>query len=142
MELSDAAAVGKVQPGLSFHGLRYTQGTKLAEAGCDAPTIAAVLGQATTKIAEHYPRTPVNILWTRGSVRSRNVIGTKTGKPSGEPTTKYFKLKVGRYFFHETRHLVLDLGVRLQADIEIENDLVKSGVLDLLQGIGDLRRRA
>jgi integrase len=48
---------GKVQPGLSFHGLRHTLGTTLAEAGCDAATIAAVLGQATTKMAEHYSKT-------------------------------------------------------------------------------------
>jgi integrase len=47
---------GKVQPGLSFHGLRHTLGTTLAEAGCDAATIAAVLGQATTKMAEHYSK--------------------------------------------------------------------------------------
>lgn len=43
--------------GLSFHGLRHTLGTALAEAGCDPPTIAAVLGQSTTKMAEHYSRT-------------------------------------------------------------------------------------
>ncbi len=50
-------AEGKVQPGLSFHGLRHTLGTLLAEAGCDAPTIAAVLGQESTKMAEHYSKT-------------------------------------------------------------------------------------
>ena len=50
-------AEGKVEPGLSFHGLRHTLGTTLAEAGCDAATIAAVLGQATTKMAEHYSKT-------------------------------------------------------------------------------------
>jgi integrase len=50
-------AEGKVQPGLSFHGLRHTLGATLAEAGCDAATIAAVLGQATTKMAEHYSKT-------------------------------------------------------------------------------------
>jgi integrase len=48
---------GKVGPGLSFHGLRHTLGTALAEAGCDPPTIAAVLGQATTSMAEHYSKT-------------------------------------------------------------------------------------
>jgi integrase len=50
-------AKGKVEPGLSFHGLRHTLGTLLAEAGCDPPTIAAVLGQESTKMAEHYSRT-------------------------------------------------------------------------------------
>ncbi len=48
---------GRIGAGLSFHGLRHTLGTALAEAGCDAQTIAAVLGQATTKMAEHYSRT-------------------------------------------------------------------------------------
>lgn len=48
---------GKVGSGLSFHGLRHTLGTALAEAGCDPPTIAAALGQATTQMAEHYSRT-------------------------------------------------------------------------------------
>lgn len=47
---------GAVEPGLSFHGLRHTVGKRLAEAGCDAQTIAAVLGQVTTAMAEHYSR--------------------------------------------------------------------------------------
>lgn len=47
---------GRVGSGLSFHGLRHTLGTALAEAGCDPPTIAAVLGQASTGMAEHYSR--------------------------------------------------------------------------------------
>jgi integrase len=55
--IRNLVAEGKVQPGLSFHGLRHTLGTTLAEAGCDAATIAAVLGQATTKMAEHYSKT-------------------------------------------------------------------------------------
>jgi integrase len=47
----------KVQPGLSFHGLRHTLGTLLAEDGNDPRTIAAVLGQQTTAMADHYSRT-------------------------------------------------------------------------------------
>jgi len=47
---------GKVAPGLSFHGLRHTVGKKLAESGCDARTIAAILGHTTTAMAEHYSR--------------------------------------------------------------------------------------
>ncbi len=50
-------AAKKVEPGLSFHGLRHTLGTLLAEAGCDERTIASVLGQATTEMAHHYSRT-------------------------------------------------------------------------------------
>jgi integrase len=48
---------GKVAPGLSFHGLRHMLGTSLAEAGCDPRTIAAILGQKTTAMADHYSRT-------------------------------------------------------------------------------------
>jgi integrase len=51
------AREGKVGPGLSFHGLRHTLGTQLAEAGCDAQTIASILGQQSTAMAEHYSRT-------------------------------------------------------------------------------------
>lgn len=47
---------GKVEQGLSFHGLRHMVGTRLAEAGCDPRTIAAVLGQQTTAMADHYSR--------------------------------------------------------------------------------------
>jgi len=43
---------------------------------------------------------------------------------------------------HEPRHFVFDLGMRLQADIEIEDDLVEPGGLDLLQGLYDLGRLA
>ncbi len=47
-----------------------------------------------------------------------------------------------RHLCHEAGHLVLDLGVRLQADIEIKDDLVEPGGLDFFQGIDDLRRRS
>jgi integrase len=47
---------GRVGAGLSFHGLRHTVGHKLAEAGADSRTIAAMLGQVTTAMAEHYSR--------------------------------------------------------------------------------------
>ena len=52
-KLRDAGTIGA---GLSFHGLRHTVGKKLAESGCDTRTIAAVLGHATTTMAEHYSR--------------------------------------------------------------------------------------
>lgn len=54
--LRELREAGRVGPGLSIHGLRHTLGTALAEAGCDPATIAAVLGQATTQMAEHYSR--------------------------------------------------------------------------------------
>ena len=54
--LRELREAGRIGPALSFHGLRHTLGTALAEAGCDPPTIASVLGQATTQMAEHYSR--------------------------------------------------------------------------------------
>jgi integrase len=40
--------------GLTFHGLRHTVATVLAEAGVSAEDIAAVLGQRSSKMADHY----------------------------------------------------------------------------------------
>jgi integrase len=49
-------AKGDVSPGLTFHGLRHTVATVLAEAGVEAETIAAWLGQRSTAMAMHYSR--------------------------------------------------------------------------------------
>lgn len=49
--------VGKVESGLTFHGLRHTLGTRLAEAGCDPATIAFVLGHTNPRMTERYTRT-------------------------------------------------------------------------------------
>src|SRR5262249_5642434 len=40
---------------------------------------------------------------------------------------------------HEASHLVFDLAVGFQSNIEIEDHLVEPGGLDLLQGIGNAR---
>lgn len=45
-----------VQPGLTFHGLRHTVGTTLAEAGASDQTIQSVLGHLTTTQAQEYRR--------------------------------------------------------------------------------------
>lgn len=47
---------GEVRPGLTFHGLRHTIGTVLAEAGASDREIQAVLGHKTTAMAQHYTR--------------------------------------------------------------------------------------
>ena len=49
-------AEGKVNPGLTFHGLRVTLATAIAEAGGDTRAIAAALGHATITMAQHYAR--------------------------------------------------------------------------------------
>ena len=45
-----------IAPGLTFHGLRHTVATVLADAGVDEETIAAWLGQRTVEMARHYSR--------------------------------------------------------------------------------------
>lgn len=45
---------GKVGPGLSFHGLRHTAATMLADAGCDTRDIMAVTGHKTEAMVQHY----------------------------------------------------------------------------------------
>jgi integrase len=47
---------GKVQSGLTIHGLRHTVATMLREEGFDTRTIADALGQKTTAMAEHYSK--------------------------------------------------------------------------------------
>jgi integrase len=47
---------GLIEPGLTFHGLRHTVATVLAEAGVSEEDIAAVLGQKSSKMASHYSR--------------------------------------------------------------------------------------
>lgn len=47
---------GAIQIGLTFHGLRHTVATVLADAGIDEETIAAWLGQKTVEMARHYSR--------------------------------------------------------------------------------------
>lgn len=49
-------AEGKVEPGLTFHGLRTTLATAIADAGGDTRDIAAALGHATEAMAVHYAR--------------------------------------------------------------------------------------
>jgi integrase len=50
-------SAGLIEPGLTFHGLRHTVATVLAEAGVSEEDIAAVLGQKTSRMASHYSRT-------------------------------------------------------------------------------------
>lgn len=47
---------GAVATGLTLHGLRHTVATELRELGSDPRTIADLLGQKSTTMAEHYSR--------------------------------------------------------------------------------------
>lgn len=51
------AADGKVGKGLTFHGLRHTVATRLADAGADERTIMAVTGHATQQMVAGYTKT-------------------------------------------------------------------------------------
>jgi integrase len=44
----------KVEPGLTFHGLRHTVGKFIIDAGGDTRDVASVLGHATEKMAQEY----------------------------------------------------------------------------------------
>jgi len=48
----------------------------------------------------------------------------------------------GRHLSHEPRHFVLYLRMRLQPDIEIEDDLVEPNSLDFFQYFSNLSRAA
>lgn len=45
---------GKTAPGLTYHGLRHTAGTRLAEAGADPRMIQAILGHRTMAMSVQY----------------------------------------------------------------------------------------
>jgi len=48
---------GEIGENLTFHGLRHTVGTALADAGADTRTIMAVLGHKTAAMSEKYSKT-------------------------------------------------------------------------------------
>lgn len=47
-------ADGTVQPGLTFHGLRHTAATMLADAGCDTRDIMSITGHKTEAMVRRY----------------------------------------------------------------------------------------
>ena len=54
--IRDLRASGKLARPLTFHGLRHTVATRLADAGADDTTIQAILGHATTAMSQKYRR--------------------------------------------------------------------------------------
>ncbi len=55
-ELKKLEKRGLIEAGLTFHGLRHTVATVLAEAGVSAEDIASVLGQRSSQMDNHYAR--------------------------------------------------------------------------------------
>ena len=70
-------AAGKVEPGLTFHGLRHTCGTLLAEAGYDIDSVRRWLGQKTLAMAIHYSNTADTSEKLRGLMGGFDPLGTK-----------------------------------------------------------------
>jgi integrase len=68
---------GKVEAGLTFHGLRHTVGTPLVEAGFDIDTVRRWLGQKTLAMAIHYAETADTIDRTADVIARINPLGTK-----------------------------------------------------------------
>jgi len=55
--ISRLEKAGRVEAGLTFHGLRHTCGTTLVEAGFDIDSVRRWLGQKTLAMAIHYTET-------------------------------------------------------------------------------------
>ena len=69
---------------LTFHGLRHTVGTLLAEAGASLDDIRRVLGQKTLVMAQHYSDRANKQEATRGMVHRLDPLGRKNEKrPDG-----------------------------------------------------------
>jgi integrase len=66
-----------VGEGLTFHGLRHTVATLLAETGVSVEDIAAMLGQQTSQMAVHYSREADRSRRTREAVKKFRPLGEK-----------------------------------------------------------------
>jgi len=70
---------GKVAPRLTFHGLRTTTATMLADADCDDTTIQAVTGHKTVAMVAHYRRRAKKRRAAKGIAKLD--FGLDTGSP-------------------------------------------------------------
>ncbi len=77
---------GKVEPGLTMHGLRHTLGTRLREAGTDLDDIRRLLGQKTLSMAQHYSETADRSDDAREAVSRLDILGNrKRTKTENQP---------------------------------------------------------
>jgi integrase len=72
-----------IHPGLTFHGLRHTVATVLVEAGVSAEDVAAVLGQRSSKMAEHYSREADRSRRSKAAIQKLRPLG-RAGKAASE----------------------------------------------------------
>jgi integrase len=68
---------GKIDPGLTFHGLRHTCGTLLVEAGFDIDTVRRWLGQKTLAMAIHYSETADTAEKLQEIIKKFDPLGSK-----------------------------------------------------------------
>jgi integrase len=69
---------GKVDTGLTFHGLRQTVGTLLIKAGVNLDTVRRWLGQKTLAMAIFYSDTADTSKQMRGAMNKFDPLGSKT----------------------------------------------------------------
>jgi integrase len=74
-----------VNSGLTFHGLRHTVATVLAEAGANHEDIAAMLGHRTSEMAAHYAREADRSKRTRAAIKGFDPLGAD---PRRSPSRK------------------------------------------------------
>ena len=77
---------GKVEPGLTMHGLRHTLGTRLKEAGAEDGDIADILGQKTTAMARHYSDQADTSEKSRGLIEAADIFGAGRKRPDKRAT--------------------------------------------------------
>jgi integrase len=75
-ELKKLEERGLIGPGLTFHGLRHTVATVLVEAGVSAEDVAAVLGQRSSKMADHYSREADRSRRSKAAIRKPKPLGS------------------------------------------------------------------
>jgi integrase len=68
---------GRVEAGLTFHGLRHTCGTLLVEAGFDIDSVRRWLGQKTLAMAIHYSETADTSVRMQGMLKKFDPLGRK-----------------------------------------------------------------
>jgi integrase len=66
-----------VGTGLTFHGLRHTVATTLAESGVNEEDIAAVLGHKTSRMATHYAREADRSRRTKAAIKKFKPLGAE-----------------------------------------------------------------
>lgn len=84
-EIRKLTEAGKVQPGLTFHGLRHTAATNLADVGCDNRDIMAITGHKTEAMVAKYTKHADQRRRATSAMAKLEQAGNRSGKPDGKP---------------------------------------------------------